>query len=369
LSLSFSNSKTVSRPSAFGCQLSAENELIDHDRLFNVSLASLRIVLAGSVGSSRLTLQTLLRHRADVVGVLELIPDDSTVISGFARMNDIAAEAGVPCVGFQNINAAQIVAQVRDWQPDLLFVVGLSQLVKSELLSVPKLACVGFHPTLLPCGRGRAPVAWLILDAAPGAANFFVMDQGTDSGPILVQEPFDVLPNDDAKRVTASLEQAIVRALDRWLPRLLAGEWNPEPQDESLATYHGKRAPEDGCIDWTKPAREIDCLIRASGRPHPGAYSYHKDRKLLVWRAELDQETPFRGVIGRVLLTDPQRGALVQTGDGLIWLREVAWDDGEMPPKLSVGQRLGYVIEDEVSRLKARVAELEDLVRKIRNAE
>ncbi len=331
----------------------------------NVSASALRIVLAGSVGSSRLTLQALLRHRANVVGVLELVPDDPSAISGFARLNDVVSEAGVTCVGFQNINAAEIVAQVREWQPDLLFVVGLSQLVKAELLSVPKLACVGFHPTQLPRGRGRAPVAWLMLDAVPGAANFFVMDAGADSGPILVQEPFDVSPIDDAASVTASLEQAIDRALDRWLPRLLAGEWNPQPQDEALATYHGKRAPEDGWIDWNKSARDIHALIRAAGRPHPGAYSYFKDRKLIVWRAEFDQTTPFRGVVGRVLLNDAQRGALIQTGDGLLWLSEAEWGDGDVskPPKLAVGQKLGYVVEDELCRLKTRIAELEKLIK------
>lgn len=326
-----------------------------------LSASPLRIVLAGSVGSSRLTLQSLLRHRANVVGVLELAPDDPSVISGFARLIDVATEANVPCVGFQNINAPEIVAQVREWQPDLMFVVGLSQLVKAELLSVPKLACVGFHPTMLPRGRGRAPVAWLVLDASPGAANFFVMDDGADSGPILVQEPFNVSPTDDAASVTASLEGAIVRALDRWLPRLFAGEWNPLPQDEAAATYHGKRAPEDGCIDWSKSARDIQALIRAASRPHPGAYSYLKDRKLVVWRAELDTTTPFRGVIGRVLLNDAQRGSLVQTGDGLLWLSEVEWGDGDnaKPPKLAVGQKLGFVVEDEINQLKARIAELE----------
>ena len=328
-----------------------------------MSASPLRIVLAGSVGSSRLTLQALLRHQANVVGVLELVPDDPATISGFARMNDVAGEAKVPCVGFKNINTPEIVAQVREWRPDLLFVVGLSQLVKADLLSVPELACVGVRRTLLPRGRGRAPVAWLVLDGTPGAANFFVMDAGTDSGPILVQERFDVLPTDDAEQVTASLEHAIDRALDRWVPKLLEGEWNPQPQDESLATYHGKRGPEDGWIDWAKSANEIHALIRAASRPHPGAYSYLKDRKLLVWRSEIDTVTPFRGVIGRVLLSDPQRGSLVQTGDGLIWLNEVAWGDGEpAKPKLSVGQRLGYVVEDELSRLKARIAELEKMI-------
>lgn len=327
-----------------------------------MTASGLRIVLAGSVGSSRLTLQALLRHRANVVGVLELLPDDSTKVSGYARLHDVAAEASVPCVGFQKLNEPNIVEQVREWQPDLLFAVGLSQLVKAELLSVPKLACIGFHPTRLPRGRGRAPVAWLVLDATPGAATFFVMDEGADSGPILVQEPFDVRPTDDAEQVTAALEQAIVRALDHWLPSLLSGEWNPQPQDDAAATYHGKRAPEDGWIDWSRSAREIDALIRAASRPHPGAFTFFKDRRLLVWRAELDTSTPFRGVIGRVLLTDPQRGFLVQTGDGVLWLNEVAWSGGDSP-KLAVGQRLGYVVEDEISQLKSRIAELEKLIK------
>ena len=208
-------------------------------------------------------------------------------------------------------------------------------------------------------------MAWLVHDATPGAVTYFVMDEGADSGPILVQEPFVVDPHDDATDVTRSMEQAIGRALDRWLPRLLAGEWNPQPQDDSKATYHAKRAPEDGWIDWSASAEDIHRVIRVAARPHPGAYTYLKDRKLIVWRAEIETTYPIRGVIGRVLLTDSQRGSLIQTGNGLLWLREVEWGDNadqSRPPKLSVGQKLGYVVEDEVSRLKQRVAELERMV-------
>ncbi len=325
----------------------------------------LRIVLAGATSSTRLTLESLVRHQAPLVGVMEFQSDDPSAVSGFARLNDVAAAADIPCVSFQNINASEAIAQIRTWQPDLCFVVGLSQLVKSELLEIPRMACVGFHPTWLPRGRGRAPVAWLVHDAIPGAVTYFVMDEGADSGPILVQEPFAVSPQDDASDVTRSMEQAIGRALDRWLPKLLAGEWNPQPQDDSQATYHAKRGPEDGWIDWSASASEIHRLVRVAARPHPGAYTYFKDRKLIVWHAEIETSYPIRGVIGRVLLTDPQRGALVQTGDGLLWLREVAWSDNAdptKPPKLLVGQRLGYVVEDELSRLKHRVADLERII-------
>ncbi|MCX7423176.1 MAG: methionyl-tRNA formyltransferase [Planctomycetia bacterium] len=325
----------------------------------------LRIVLAGATSSTRLTLESLVRHQAPLVGVMEFQPDDPSAISSFARLNDVAAAADIPCVSFQNINALESIAQVRAWQPDLCFVVGLSQLVKSELLAIPRMASVGFHPTWLPRGRGRAPVAWLVHDAIPGAVTYFVMDEGADSGPILVQEPFAVSPRDDASDVTRSMEKAIGRALDRWLPKLLAGEWNPQPQDDSQATYHAKRGPEDGWIDWSASASDIHRLIRVAARPHPGAYTYLKDRKLIVWHSEIETSYPIRGVIGRVLLTDPPRGALVQTGDGLLWLRDVTWSDNADPTKplrLSVGQRLGYVVEDEVSRLKHRVTELERII-------
>ena len=330
----------------------------------------LRIVLAGATLSTRLTLLSLVQHHAPVVGVLEFRPGDSSGVSDDGRLDDIAQAAGIPCVGFQNINEPEAIAQIKAWQPDVCFVVGLSQMVKAELLTIPRLACVGFHPTWLPRGRGRAPLAWLVHDATAGAVTYFVMDEGADSGPILVQEPFAVHPTDDATDVMRAMELAIGRALNRWFPRLLAGEWDPEPQDDSLATYHAKRGPEDGWIDWSASASDIHRLIRVATRPHPGAYSYLKDRKLIVWRAEIELSYPIRGVTGRVLLTDPQRGSLVQTGDGLLWLREVGWGDDvdpTKPPKLSVGQRLGYVVEDEVSRLKQRVTELERVIAELAN--
>ena len=85
---------------------------------------------------------------------------------------------------------------------------------------MPKLGCIGFHPTLLPKGRGRAPLAWLILKEKKGAASFFLMDKKADSGPVFVQEPFEIEDNDDASRVEKKIEIAIEKALDKWLPEL-----------------------------------------------------------------------------------------------------------------------------------------------------
>jgi len=323
----------------------------------------MRIVVAGAVTSTSLTLEALIRHGADVAGVLQLSDERAHTVTGFTPLDAVAGPAGISCVTFQNINDPEIVARTREWQPDLMFVVGLSQLVRDEMLAIPKFGCVGFHPTFLPAGRGRAPLAWLTFDNGPGAASFFLIDQGIDSGPIFEQEPYEITPEDDAGDVLRKMEAAIVRALDRWLPRLLAGEWNPRPQDEFLATYNCKRGPEDGLIDWYRPALEVHALIRAASRPHPGAYCWSGDRRLIIWKAVQETRLPWRGVPGRILQIDAGQGVLVQAGDGLLWLTSLQYADevAEVNPAevLRVGQKLCLTVQDELASLRRRVADLE----------
>lgn len=323
----------------------------------------MRIVVAGATVSTHQTLEALVRHGAEIVGVLQLRNESSHTVTAFSPLGELAEPHGIPCATFRNINDSEIVEQVREWQPDLMFVVGLSQLVRDEMMSIPKRGCVGFHPTFLPVGRGRAPLAWLTLDGQPGAATFFMIDEGVDSGPIFVQETFEVAPDDYASDVERKLVAATETGLDRWLPELLSGVWNPRPQDEFLATYNGRRSIDDGLLDWYQSSDDIHTLIRAASTPHPGAYTWHQGRKLIVWRAELEKHLPWRGAVGRVLHTEAERGALVQTGDGLVWLTQVQFSEDTVacPAQtvLKVGIKLGFVIQDEVARLRDRVDDLE----------
>jgi methionyl-tRNA formyltransferase len=326
------------------------------------------IAVAGSVHSSYLTLQALLRHRMRVVGVLGLAPARSAGVSGYTRMDSLAKQAGIPYADFEDLNAPEVAATVRRWAPDVFFIVGLSQMVKKDLLAIPRLGCVGFHPTRLPEGRGRAPVAWMALEGRSGASTFFMMNERADAGPILVQEPFSVTASDYSADVERKLEAAMDAALDRWLPRLKNGEWQAVPQDESRATYYGKRSPEDGAIRWDQPAKKIEALVRAASHPYPGAFTVAEGCKLIVWRAEAAAGLPYRGVVGRIVHHDPARGWLAQTGDGLLWLTEVEWappPEAEAP-KLRTGMLLGYIPENEfyalhdrIRALEARIARLE----------
>lgn len=319
----------------------------------------LRVVVVGSVSSTKLTLECLIRHRFSIAGVLGLSPARASGVSGYIHLEDLARSAGAPYQEFMQINDSEVLETLRGWAPDLLFVVGLSQLVSRDILDLPRIACVGYHPTWLPRGRGRAPAAWLILDAQPGAATFFQMDEGADSGPILVQEPFYVSEYDYVGDLIPRAEAALIRALDRWLPRVSAGEWNPVPQEDSEATYNGRRGPADGLLSWDEPAPVLERLVRAASRPHPGAYTYCQGHRVRIWRAEAFTMSQYRGVVGRILAM-PEGEPLVQTGAGILRVQEFEIEGAGAPmPHLHVGVRLGYAPEDRIHELEQKIHQLE----------
>src|SRR5688572_19088016 len=166
----------------------------------------MRFVVAGSVSTTKVTLDALIRHDAPVAGVLGLDPAFSKNVSGYVDLSTSAREKGIPYLGFRQINSPEVLAALRSWRPDYLFVVGLSQLVSDEVMQSASKFCIGFHPTLLPDGRGRAPLAWLVLDRAPGAATLFQITAEADAGPIIAQVPYDVRETDYAADVLVRME-------------------------------------------------------------------------------------------------------------------------------------------------------------------
>ena len=248
---------------------------------------------------------------------------------------------------------------MQESSPDYMFVVGLSQLVGESMLSIPKIGCVGFHPTKLPEGRGRGAVAWLILDKAPGAATFFLMGEGMDDAPILAQKEFEVNEDDYAQDVIDKIVDKIGGCLDTLLPQLKCGEVKPVKQDHSQATYLGKRNPEDGWIDWEKSSGEIVRLIRAVSTPLPGAYCSYQGKKIIIDKATVGCNLKHIGVTGRVLKIDPSKGVLVQAGDGWVWLnrfRRINIDEFKIGSK--IGSKTDYKFENlnrEVEILNKRL--------------
>lgn len=321
----------------------------------------MRAIVVGGVRSTSIVLDALLAYDFDVAGVLGYEPKSGAVVSSWSDLAAQASEAEVAYQPFRSVNSAESLAFIAARAPDVIFAVGLSQLVSRQVLDIPKLGTVGFHPTRLPMGRGRAPMAWLVESATAGAASFFEVTPGVDEGGIFVQEPFAVYDDDHAEDAYQRLHIAMRRALDRWLPELRKGVWDPTPQPEQGVSIWGKRTPSDGLIDWSKPAREVDALIRAAAAPHPGAYTFAGDVKVYVPRSRGTYPGETLAFPGSIIASEADGWSVVQAGDRALRV-ELKCD---APGLVRAGSRLGYAVEDEVHVLRKRVANLEQAVERL----
>lgn len=313
-----------------------------------------KVILAGSVNSSLKVIEKLIEHNIEIVGILGLDPKFSINVSGFVDLKVIAKSNNIDFKYFREINSEEIVDFLKAKSPDFLFVIGLSQIVKKEVLNISKVANIGFHPTLLPEGRGRGVLAWISLGKVKGAASFFEIDEGMDSGNIWIQKPLDIGEGASSNEILQDILLKIDLAMNEALPQLKMGNYNTSPQDESKATYLGRRKPKDGIINWNFNAEEILKLVNAATQPLPGAYTYLRNTKLIVWKAEVSKVKHI-GIPGRIVFSSESDGIYVQTGNDILILKEY---QGASFSELTVGTDLGIDFEKEYFTLLKRVEKL-----------
>jgi len=320
----------------------------------------MKIAVIGGVRSTRVVIQKLSEHGFKNVIVFGYEPDNTLLVSGWTDLSGSAKEAGYAYMPFKKVKDCSRLLQ--SFIPDRVFAVGLSQIIPKSMLAIPPEGFIGFHPTNLPLGRGRAPLAWLVLEQNNGAATFFVMQEGVDDGPILVQEPFSVEACDDASSVEDKLLSAEAVALDYLLPKLVEGSVEMYPQDHKLATYYGKRAPNDGWINWNNKSECLLTHIRASCPPHPGAFTFDENAKIVVLRAKSAHSHSVKGVVGRILEVSDTGEFLIQCGEGCLSIVDWSAPPGWAP---IVGRMLGFYSECEIHVLRSQVASLQTRIKKL----
>ncbi len=259
-------------------------------------------VLIGSVGSSEIVLEAMVRTGFPINCVFSVDEKYSKNISGYVPIHETAKRYGIPYKKFHKINDEENVEKIREIGPDYIFVIGLSQLVGEEIIDLAKKGVVGYHPAPLPKMRGRAVVVWqILLGVHATKCSMFMIDAGMDSGDILGQEDYYIEDTDYAEDVGRKIGAATERLAEKVLKEMLEGKLKPVKQNEDEATYCLKRTPEDGKIDWTEPVSDIHRLIRAVSRPYPGAFSlYDGVHPLIIWRAEVRENSKYIGLNGQI---------------------------------------------------------------------
>jgi methionyl-tRNA formyltransferase len=212
--------------------------------------------------------------------------DDPAENRWFGSVAETAVELGLPLAYAEDLAAGQLRARLATLRPDYLFSFYYRHMLPADVLGMARVAALNMHGSLLPMFRGRAPVNWAVLHGATETgATLHVMEPRPDAGDIVAQMAVPILPDDTAREVFDKVTVAAETVLWQVAPELLAGRVPRRPNDIAHGSYFGARRPEDGRIDWSRPAADIYNLIRAVAPPYPGAFTELAGRRIVVAKA------------------------------------------------------------------------------------
>lgn len=206
----------------------------------------------------------------------------------FESVAALCDEMGIPWIAPADPATPELHAQVAAAQPDFIFSFYYRHMLPAAVLALAPRGAYNLHGSLLPKYRGRVPVNWAVLHGeTETGATLHEMTAKPDAGAIIGQTMVPILPDDTAFEVFGKLTVASEQTLWQALPGLVAGTAPRLPNDLASGSYFGGRKPEDGRIDWTRPAREIYNLHRAVAPPYPGAWTVLDGRTLVLGRARM----------------------------------------------------------------------------------
>lgn len=214
---------------------------------------------------------------------------------------------------------------IKDLKPDVIFVAGWSELIPEEILNIPPMGVIGFHPARLPNDRGRSVIAWQIEDGyTETALTMFKYSVYPDGGDILAQERIVIEETDYINDVLDKIDNATYNIMKAYFPLLRQGLLVGNKQDLSQGNFRRLRGEKDSVINWNSPVKLIYNKIRAISHPYPGAFTELNKKRLRIWRSEiLSDFSLFQNVkCGTLVATCCDNSLIVKARDGYIRITE-----------------------------------------------
>ncbi|MBC6532159.1 bifunctional UDP-4-amino-4-deoxy-L-arabinose formyltransferase/UDP-glucuronic acid oxidase ArnA [Citrobacter amalonaticus] len=238
----------------------------------------------------------------------------------FGSVSRLAAEAGIPVYAPDDVNHPIWAERISQLAPDVIFSFYYRHLLSDAILEQAPAGAFNLHGSLLPKYRGRAPLNWVLVNGeSETGVTLHRMVNRADAGAIIGQQRVAISPDDTALTLHHKLCQTARQVLEQALPAIKRRETRDVLQNESDATYFGRRTPEDSFLTWNRPATTLHNMVRAVAAPWPGAFSYSGTQKFTIWssRVHSQPQTAQPGTVISVapLLIACSEGALeVMTG-------------------------------------------------------
>ena len=294
------------------------------------------------------SLQMLIDSRHEVVGILTQPdkPQGRRQILTPPPVKTLALAHDLPVHQPETLKNGAIQSILDETRPDLIIVVAYGKILPEYVLHYPRLGCVNVHGSLLPRWRGAAPIQWSVIagDKYAGVTTM-KMAKGLDTGNILLTAQTEIGARETAGELFDRLSVLGAQLLEKTVGQLEIADSDGVPQDEAQACYASMLDKEMAVIDWTRAARELDCLIRGLN-PWPVALTSLEGARMKVYAAQPEQGV---GAPGEVLVADAKNGLLVACGTGALRITELQMVGGKRMNAcdylrghaIPVGSRLG----------------------------
>ncbi|WP_113626606.1 bifunctional UDP-4-amino-4-deoxy-L-arabinose formyltransferase/UDP-glucuronic acid oxidase ArnA [Pectobacterium peruviense] len=277
----------------------------------------------------------------------------------YASVAKTAAGMDVPVFAPEDINHPLWVNRIRELAPDVIFSFYYRTLLSDDILQLPSFGAFNLHGSLLPRYRGRAPVNWVLVNGeTQTGVTLHKMVSRADAGDIVAQSVVAIDDEDTALTLHGKCRTAAATLLAQQLPLIRSREIALTPQDESQASYFGRRTAADGLIDWQKSASEINNLIRAVTEPYPGAFTFLGERKVIIWRARVVKNNrvnvnhPQGSDAGSIISTSP---LVVSCGEDALEIVSGQSEAGLYMSGSRLAAEMGMVPQARLGNLASRV--------------
>ncbi len=283
----------------------------------------MRVIFMGTPDFAVETLEEILRAGHEVVLAVSQ-PDKAAGRSKALKYTPVKACAiahGIEVYQPKRIRETESIEYLRKYHPDIMIVEAFGQMIPKEILDMPPYGCINVHASLLPKYRGASPIQWAVIhgDKVTGVTTMR-MDEGLDTGDMILREEVAIRGDETGGSLFARLSKVGARLCVKTMEAIGNGTAVYTPQDPSKATHTAKITKEMGSIDWSKPAEEIERLIRGLD-PWPSAYTRMGDKILKIWKARVIDETA--DAAPGCVIKVAKDAIWVQTGEGILALSEV----------------------------------------------
>ena len=277
-----------------------------------------KTIFVGCVESSYVILKHMLENSIVISGVITM---ESTIENAdFHSLVPLAKEHGIDYYCTKNINDDETIKFVKSKAPDVIYCFGWSRLIGKELLELPKLGVIGFHPAAIPHNRGRHPLIWaLALGLSKTASTFFVMDEGADTGDIVSQREIIIDYEDDAQSLYDKVLQIAKEQVLDFTDRISTNSLVRVPQEQDVGNTWRKRGRIDGQIDWRMSCDGIYNLVRALTHPYVGAHFMYGGEEIKVWKCQVNICDKYKNIEpGKVLKVNSETDFEIKAYDGVV---------------------------------------------------